>query len=396
MDKSVQKITKKVSLIASKKTWIEGLAIDQLIKTSELTGMHRVAGMPDLHPGRGYPIGAAFFTLNKIYPALVGNDIGCGMSLWQTSAKVSKVNLDKLVKKFLHVERPLDESWSSIIESKKHEKGITTNDYDRALGTIGGGNHFAEFQAIDQVYNQAALDDLGLNKKHLQLLVHSGSRGLGQSILVEHISKHNHDGLCFDDADFQDYMSKHDEAVRWAELNRELIARRFLEAIRANGSNVLDINHNLVSAKNVDDRDGWLHRKGATPSDQGYVVIPGSRGDYSYLVKPLTSQSTGINEACSENLNKSLYSLAHGAGRKWKRGECHGRLGHKYKREDLYQTALGSRVICGNKELLYDEAPQAYKKCETVISDMVDAGLIEVVAKLRPVLTFKTNGDCSS
>jgi len=396
MDKSVQKITKKVSLIASKKTWIEGLAIDQLIKTSELTGMHRVAGMPDLHPGRGYPIGAAFFTLNKIYPALVGNDIGCGMSLWQTSAKVSKVNLDKLVKKFLHVERPLDESWSSIIESKKHEKGITTNDYDRALGTIGGGNHFAEFQAIDQVYNQAALDDLGLNKKHLQLLVHSGSRGLGQSILVEHISKHNHDGLCFDDADFQDYMSKHDEAVRWAELNRELIARRFLEAIRANGSNVLDINHNLVSAKNVDDRDGWLHRKGATPSDQGYVVIPGSRGDYSYLVKPLTSQSTDINEACSENLNKSLYSLAHGAGRKWKRGECHGRLGHKYKREDLYQTALGSRVICGNKELLYDEAPQAYKKCETVISDMVDAGLIEVVAKLRPVLTFKTNGDCSS
>jgi len=396
MDKSVQKITKKVSLIASKKTWIEGLAIDQLIKTSELTGMHRVAGMPDLHPGRGYPIGAAFFTLNKIYPALVGNDIGCGMSLWQTSAKVSKVNLDKLVKKFLHVERPLDESWSSIIESKKHEKGITTNDYDRALGTIGGGNHFAEFQAIDQVYNQAALDDLGLNKKHLQLLVHSGSRGLGQSILMEHISKHNHDGLCFDDADFQDYMSKHDEAVRWAELNRELIARRFLEAIRANGSNVLDINHNLVSAKNVDDRDGWLHRKGATPSDQGYVVIPGSRGDYSYLVKPLTSQSTGINEACSENLNKSLYSLAHGAGRKWKRGECHGRLGHKYKREDLYQTALGSRVICGNKELLYDEAPQAYKKCETVISDMVDAGLIEVVAKLRPVLTFKTNGDCSS
>jgi len=396
MDKSVQKITKKVSLIASKKTWIEGLAIDQLIKTSELTGMHRVAGMPDLHPGRGYPIGAAFFTLNKIYPALVGNDIGCGMSLWQTSAKVSKVNLDKLVKKFLHVERPLDESWSSIIESKKNEKGITTNDYDRALGTIGGGNHFAEFQAIDQVYNQAALDDLGLNKKHLQLLVHSGSRGLGQSILMEHISKHNHDGLCFDDADFQDYMSKHDEAVRWAELNRELIARRFLEAIRANGSNVLDINHNLVSAKNVDDRDGWLHRKGATPSDQGYVVIPGSRGDYSYLVKPLTSQSTGINEACSENLNKSLYSLAHGAGRKWKRGECHGRLGHKYKREDLYQTALGSRVICGNKELLYDEAPQAYKKCETVISDMVDAGLIEVVAKLRPVLTFKTNGDCSS
>ena len=401
MGKSVQKIIKNVSLIASKTTWVEGLAIDQLIKTSELPGMHRVAGMPDLHPGRGYPIGAAFFTLNKIYPALVGNDIGCGMSLWQTSAKVSKVNLDKLAKQLTQVELPLDASWSSIIESRKHEKGITVDSYDRSLGTIGGGNHFAEFQAIDTVYDQTALDELGLNKKHLQLLVHSGSRGLGQSILVEHVTQHNHDGLTVDHDDFQDYMTKHDEAVSWAELNRELIARRFLDAIRAKGDNALDINHNLVAAKNIDDCDGWLHRKGATPSDQGYVVIPGSRGDYSYLVKPLTpsmnDEKTAVtdnDQHTSDNMITSLFSLAHGAGRKWKRGECHGRLGHKYKREDLYRTALGSRVICGNKELLYDEAPQAYKKCETVINDMVDAGLIEVVAKLRPVLTFKTNGDC--
>lgn len=401
MGKSVQQITEKVSLIASADTWIEGLAIEQLIKTSELSGMHSVAGMPDLHPGRGYPIGAAFFTTNKIYPALVGNDIGCGMALWQTSAKVSKVNLDKLAKKFEHVEQPLDESWFEIVESRKAEKEITTNGYDRALGTIGGGNHFAEFQAIDEVYDQEALDELGLNKKHLQLLVHSGSRGLGQSILVEHITKHNHDGLVIpheknDDSDFENYMAKHDEAVRWAELNRELIAKRFLEAIRANGDCALDVNHNLVSAKNINGCDGWLHRKGATPSDKGYVVIPGSRGDYSYLVKPITLNEKLSNSETSDNLNTSLFSLAHGAGRKWKRGECHDRLGHKYKREDLYRTALGSRVVCGNKELLYDEAPQAYKKCETVISDMVDAGLIDVIAKLRPVLTFKTNGDCSS
>ncbi|MCV2883427.1 RNA ligase RtcB family protein [Aestuariibacter sp. AA17] len=393
MGKSVQKITESVSLIASTDTWIEGLAVQQLIKTSELQGMQRVAGMPDLHPGRGYPIGAAFFTTNKIYPALVGNDIGCGMSLWQTSAKVTKVNLDKLAKKFEHVEQPLDDSWTEYVEARKSEKGITTNTYDHALGTIGGGNHFAEFQAIDEIYDQGALDELGLNKKHLQLLVHSGSRGLGQSILVNHVTTHNHEGIEIGESsgeidDFEGYMEKHDEAVRWAELNREFIAKRFLEAIRANGECALDVNHNLVSPKEIEGQQGWLHRKGATPSDKGYVVIPGSRGDYSYLVKPI--------ESVDQSMVTSLYSLAHGAGRKWKRGECHGRLGHKYKREDLYRTALGSRVVCGNKELLYDEAPQAYKKCETVISDMVGAGLIEVVARLRPVLTFKTNGDCSS
>ncbi|MCF2856673.1 RNA ligase RtcB family protein [Pseudoalteromonas sp. SMS1] len=384
MGNCVQKITENTTLIASKDTWIEGLAIQQLIKTSELAGMHRVAGMPDLHPGRGYPIGAAFFTTSKIYPALVGNDIGCGMSLWQTSAKISKVNLDKLAKKFTHVEQPLDESWDSFIQTRKAEKDIVTHHFDHALGTIGGGNHFAEFQAIDEVYEYRALDKLGLNKKHLQLLVHSGSRGLGQSILVKHIAQHNHDGLYLDTSDFHAYITAHNEAVRWAELNREVIALRFLDAIRTTGHCTLDINHNLVSPKCIDNTSGWLHRKGATPSDKGYVVIPGSRGDYSYLVRPLVNTSAPA----------SLYSLAHGAGRKWKRGECQGRLSHKYKRVDLYHTALGSRVICGNKELLYDEAPQAYKKCETIISDLVDANLVEVVAKLRPVLTFKTNGGC--
>ncbi|RZM74065.1 RNA ligase RtcB family protein [Pseudoalteromonas rubra] len=385
MGRSVQQITENVSLIASENTWIEGLAIQQLTKTSQLAGMQYVAGMPDLHPGRGYPIGAAFFSTNQIYPALVGNDIGCGMSLWQTTMKLSKVHLDKLVKQLTQVEAPLDESWHDYIDEQKQAKQLEHTRFDHALGTIGGGNHFAEFQSIDKIYDPAAIDALGLDKRSLQLLVHSGSRGLGQSILISHVSRYNHAGLAQVDDACAKYLARHDEALRWAELNRALIAQRFIEAIRSKGRCVLDINHNLVTRKVVDGVEGWLHRKGATPSDQGYVMIPGSRGDYSYLVKP--------KHVSNEHLN--LHSLAHGAGRKWPRGECQGRLSHKYKRDDLYRTELGSRVICGNKELLYDEAPQAYKKCETVISDMEEAGLIEVIARFKPVLTFKTLGDCA-
>lgn len=388
MGKSVQKITDSVSLIASKNTWIEGLAIEQIVKTSELEGMHRVAGMPDLHPGRGYPIGAAFFTTNKIYPALVGNDIGCGMSLWQSTAKVSKVNVDKVAKKLRDIECPLDDSWADLIEQRKVEKGIQTQGFDSSFGTIGGGNHFAEFQAIETVYCDDHLARLNIDSKKLLLLVHSGSRGLGQSILTEHISNFNHDGLNEDDSSFSEYIKAHDDAVKWAELNRELIALRFFDAIRESGDCLLDVNHNLVTEKEIAGRKGWLHRKGATPADQGYVVIPGSRGDYSYLV-------TAADQA-KENLENSLYSLAHGAGRKWKRGDCQARLSHKFKKDDLLKTALGSRVICGNKELLYDEAPQAYKNCETIIDDLVDAGLVKVIARLRPVLTFKTNGGCGA
>ena len=99
MGNPIQIINAKTCFIASDSTWIEGKAIEQLKKTATLTGMHRVVGMPDLHPGRGYPIGAAFLTKGKVYPALVGNDIGCGMSLYQTDIQLAKLNLDKLEKR---------------------------------------------------------------------------------------------------------------------------------------------------------------------------------------------------------------------------------------------------------------------------------------------------------
>ncbi|XOV78645.1 MAG: RNA ligase RtcB family protein [Aestuariibacter sp.] len=381
MGNPIQKLNEKVSLVASENTWIEGLAIQQLNKTAELEGMHAVAGMPDLHPGKGYPIGAAFFSKEMVYPALVGNDIGCGMGLWQTSLKTNKVNLDKLSKRLSNVESPLDDSWQDYIFKRKSDKCIANSMFDISLGTIGGGNHFAEFQQVVEVMDQAKLETLGLNPKQIQLLVHSGSRGLGQSILVNHVQIHSHNGVSDNSEAQKKYLVSHDEAVRWAELNRELIAKRFMQATRLNGECLMDVNHNLVMPMTFDGVPGWLHRKGATPSDAGFVMIPGSRGDYSYLVQPTSSE-------------KALFSLAHGAGRKWKRGDCKDRLSRKYKREDLYRTDLGSRVICGDKELLYDEAPQAYKDCSSIIDDLVNAELIEVVAKLKPVLTFKTMGTC--
>jgi release factor H-coupled RctB family protein len=107
-------------------------------------------------------------------------------------------------------------------------------------------------------------------------------------------------------------------------------------------------------------------------------MIPGSRGSLSYLVKPL-----GDGES-------RAWSLAHGAGRKWARSEARLRMRERFGKEQLVQTALGSRVICGERDLLYEEAPAAYKNIEAVIQDLVDAGLVSVVATFRPLLTYKT------
>lgn len=361
----------KPRIIASEDSWIEGEALRQLELTAALPGMERAVGLPDLHPGKGIPIGAAFLSKGMLYPHLVGNDIGCGMGLWQTQKPASKFKLDKSVKALKGFEDP----WEGDSERVLVQHGLPKSLWPFALGTIGSGNHFAEFQKIESVINPKHAKAINLDPSALMLLVHSGSRGLGHSIMEDHIRKHKGAGLSQNTAEFDDYRVRHDQAVIWAQANRKVIAQRFLLALRLSGENLLDICHNSVTPH----QDRWLHRKGAAPSDKGYVVIPGSRGTLSYIVKPML-----------ENANTSLHSLAHGAGRKWKRSDAKGRLSKRYSVSDLTRTALGGRVICEDKALIYEEAPEAYKDVSKVISDLETAELIEVVATLRPLITYKT------
>ncbi len=258
MGNYIKPLSAGVALIASDSTWIEGKAIQQLQTTAELDGMRRVVGLPDLHPGRGYPVGAAFFSVGRFYPALVGNDIGCGMALWETGLAPGKLSADKLEKRLGNLDLPLDETWNDCIEALE----LPAREHWRALGTIGGGNHFAELQQVETVFDQAALHALGLDADRLQLLVHSGSRGLGQAILQEHVSLHG----------------------------------------------------------------------------AGHRAVPA-------LV-------------------------------------------------ELGRTRLGSRVICGDRQLIYEEAPEAYKGIDSVVGALLEAGLLRLVARLKPVLTYKTRGEC--
>lgn len=374
MGNCIQNLAAGISLVAADNTWIEGNAIQQLQTTFRLEGMQRVVGMPDLHPGRGYPVGAAFFSAGRLYPALIGNDIGCGMSLWQTDLDAGRVNPDKLVKRLGNIDGPLDDSGQEQIA----ELALPPSGFEASLGTIGGGNHFAELQHIDTVYNA---DVLPLQPKRLLLLVHSGSRGLGQLILRQHVDRFGHHGLMPDSDDCREYLQQHATALRFAKANRYLIALRMLERLRAEGQQLLDVNHNLLQPATIDGVDGWLHRKGASPADAGPVVIAGSRGDYSYLVLPHADP-------------RSLQSVAHGAGRKWMRSECKDRLAARYSVAQLARTSLGSRVVCQDRALIYEEAPEAYKPVASIIEALQGAGLVTPLARLRPVLTYKTAGEC--
>lgn len=382
-----------IKIIASSKNWIEGNAIEQLNQTALLPGMSQTVGMPDLHPGKNTPIGAVFACQGLIYPHLVGNDIGCGMGFRQTKLHKSQCKLDSWTKKLGALDSSENENRAARngnssnettgdYEDMLHAIGLASSNFDNSLGTIGGGNHFAELQKLHSIAEPSLFEEMELSKDSLYLLVHSGSRGLGEHILRGHQKHFGNGALKANSKEGEYYLSQHNDAVKWAKLNREIIANKFMNALNTHGDLILDVCHNCVlpaaTYSTTHPATHWLHRKGAAPSDQGPVIIPGSRGTLSYLVIASGEQS------------ENLATLAHGAGRKWKRSECRGKLEPRHTKESLKRTELGGRVICEDRALLYEEAPQAYKDIDIVVDDLVKAGLITVIATFAPIITYKT------
>lgn len=366
-----------VRVIASEDTWVEGEALRQLDETSKLPGMRVTVGMPDLHPGKGSPVGAAFLSEGVIYPSLVGTDIGCGMSLSRTDLALRKAKPERIAERLNGLDSPWDGSTAEWLAGY----GLSTTDHDASLGTPGFGNHFIEVQQVHKVVDEVEFAAItgSADTDHAFVLVHSGSRGLGEAILRRITAVHGAAGLSVGTAEHAAYMADHDMAVRWAEANRDLCAHRVYEALRIEGTRCLDICHNSVTAAVLDGCDCWLHRKGAAPSDMGPVVIPGSRGDLTFLVKP-NPQSV-----------EALWSLAHGAGRKLARGEAKGKLRGLYRREDLRRNPWGGQVVVGDDNLAWEEAPDCYKDITSVVGDLEQAGLISVIASFHPLVTFKTS-----
>ena len=360
-----------IALIGADPRQFDPVAIDQLERTAAMPGIARVVGLPDLHAGRGIAVGAAYWARSHVYPHLVGGDIGCGMALWQTGGALRKFRLDAAERKLHGLDGPWEGNAAAMLEAA----GLPADLADASLGTIGGGNHFVEVQRIEEVVDADRFAALGLDTDRVWIMVHSGSRGLGQAVLDRWTARGALDGLLADSDHGRAYLAGHDNAMRWAVVNRRVIAARFLAALGLDGRCLLDICHNSVTAH----QGGWLHRKGAAPADHGLVAIPGSRGDFSYLVEPL-----------AERADAALHSLAHGAGRKWGRGDARARLSKRFRVADLERTALGSRVICEDKQLIFEEAPQAYKDIARVIADLEQAGLVRTIARLRPLISYKT------
>ena len=253
---------------------------------------------------------------------------------------------------------------------------------DPSLGSIGSGNHFVEFQVVDAIFDRQAAYRLGLKVGHLAVMIHSGSRDVGFYVGQRWMDrakmawpvgvKHPQSGLYALTGPLADeYLQAMGVAARYAWLNRvvlgEMVRQTLRDVLHSNDSQmVVDVPHNVVLQENGLN----LHRKGATPARaQDLALIPGSMGDFSYLVEGLGNPDW-------------LSSCSHGAGRSVRRQAMRAQ-------KPLPDQETSWRCLTLREERKIEEAPQAYKPVGPVIASQEAQGMIRTVARFKPWLTVK-------
>ncbi|TQV77527.1 RtcB family protein [Aliikangiella marina] len=377
---------------------VDSKALTQLKNLAQLPFIHsHIAAMPDVHVGIGATVGSVIPTKQAIIPAAVGVDIGCGMNAVRLSLKAYQLpdNLKpmrsaieraipvgagahKLISARANAAKPLQVGMDSLFEAhptllKMLKKPRQT--WLQQLGTLGSGNHFIEV-CIDE-------------NQDVWLMLHSGSRGIGNAIGRYFIQKakkdmqgHMHnlpdrDLAYFKEGNinFEDYIN----AVSWAQdyalINRQEMMKLLVAAIKPFlpsfmlTKEAINCHHNYVEKAHHFGENVYITRKGAISARLGELgIIPGSMGDRSYIV-------SGKGEP------QSFCSCAHGAGRKMSRMAAR----KAFKRIDLERQTKG--IECRKDNGVIDEIPEAYKRIDQVMENQVD--LVEVVHQLKQVLCVK-------
>lgn len=372
----------KPALLADASVWMEGAALAQLEKSLSLPGAVAAFGLPDLHPGKGIPIGCCLVTEGGFYPHLAGNDLGCGMMASHLSIQANRLRPEKLARQ-KWLQKPADTSALAQVMGRRPALA-DLGACEHCFGTIGGGNHFAEILEIESSDDPEFLESLGLRVGDALLLAHSGSRSMGEAVARLWTDRFAAGFAPSGSPEALDWLARHDGCLDWAKANRAEITARVARDLGCETRLICDSAHNAIVIATPEQaaelgspgKELFLHRKGASPAEGACAILPGSRGDYSWLLRPLPSGSSG-------------FSIAHGAGRKWKRSDCKGRLEDRFRASDFEKTKLGSRVVCADKELMFEEAPQAYKDSKSVADSLESFGLAKIQARLRPLLTLK-------
>lgn len=366
--------------------WVEGpLAHDveaAIRRLAHSEDVRHVAVMPDVHLAADVCVGMVVATANVLYPNAVGGDIGCGVAAIAFDGEAALLDNERtaaailaglyrhvpLIRQSRKTGCRLPEALDAAALSSPRLEALKRNEGSLQIGTLGRGNHFVELQA----------DETG----RLWLMVHSGSRGMGQAIRDYHLGQCSagRNGLRFLNVDSpagRAYLHDMTWALEYAETSRLAMVRSVrgvveeVLGILADEASYVSCNHNHVRHETHSGEVLWVHRKGAMSAAEGEPgLIPGSMGTHSFHV-----EGRGCEEA--------LASSAHGAGRRLSRTDARRRLSTKDVTRELRGVWFDHRLA----PRLREEAPSAYKDIDDVLRAQHE--LVRIVRRLRPVLCFK-------
>lgn len=374
------------SSIASIRTWLTapmGQEVSEALeRLRRAPDVQQIAVMPDVHLSADVCIGVVVATSHLLYPQAVGGDIGCGMLGVALDLEAAALDIPRVAGQVLNdlgravparrrnrsaiVSQPPDLASDAL--SHPVPESVRRNEGAVEFATLGSGNHFIELQA----------DEEG----RLWLMVHSGSRAVGQAIHGHHFARAQpvDRGLRVLDARSDagiEYLHDVSVARRFADASRRAMAEEVGRVLatrlgaRVSWDTAIATDHNHVTLERHGGRELWVHRKGAMPARLGESgVLPGSMGSPSFHV-----EGRGHEDA--------LCSSAHGAGRALSRTAARGKVTERELRRQMegiwYDWRLTGR--------LRDEAPSAYKDIRAVLRAQRE--LVKVTRTLRPVLNYK-------
>lgn len=363
---------------------IDDVAKYQIYNALKLPVAIAGALMPDAHAGYGLPIGGVLATKNQVIPYGVGVDIGCRMAL--SIYPESSAYLKGKVHQFKNMLSNHTKFGMKETHDKKHDhelfedklfteipllKKLKTKAYQQ-LGTSGGGNHFVEFGEVILEANNRFNLPAG---NYLGLLTHSGSRSLGANIAkhytylarkqcplpkqAQHLA-----WLDLDKHDGQEYWMAMNLAGEYAKACHDNIHKRLSKLIGMQSIVHIDNHHNFAWKEMYEGKECIVHRKGATPANEGELgIIPGSMTAPGYIVE-------------GKGNSLSLNSASHGAGRVFSRSKC---------KETFTPSSMIKQLQNAGVELIgggIDEAPMAYKDINKVMGNQTE--LVKVLGTFIP------------
>lgn len=365
----------------------------------------RVRIMPDCHAGASCVIGFTADLGDKIIPNIVGVDIGCGMLTMELGKiDIDFAKLDGVIRSKVPFGRNINEGrlmrFPKLKELFCYRELNDTKAIERAIGSLGGGNHFIE---VD-------VDDHGCK----YLVIHTGSRQLGKQVAeyyqkiarglhtgwgplwereeqikkeyketgrraeIQEVLKELHRNFrqtapdmpleyCFLSGKYSEqYLHDMRICQEYADENRRMIARQIIEAYGFEPVSAFATIHNYI------DHDSNIIRKGAVSAKAGEkILIPINMRDGSLLC---------VGKG-NEDWNQSA---PHGAGRLFSRSAAKREFTleefeRTMREAGVYSTSVDSSTL--------DECPMAYKGMEHIVNNIEPTA--EIIEILKPVYNFK-------